>query len=317
MFVDLGIKSDSGNKLLWETENWWPENLKPQYFYRPAKLPEEQFYYVDPNSRTEYLVTARYPSIKEWERLVKDVTLKKPKDYYDATTWHYKYPHNSNVYRASNGKEICFRTGTYFCSIDDASVDVLDERSNKHNPQDNLLRYETFVTLHKGYVRRVVEIAAVEMPQFYKNNSDSHSITEERYKAIIDEIAVSQDNPTQMSFSFKTSTDVENYLSNHVFVNGKNKLEFVQVKHPNGGVEWVLVFNGKRHLLSPYSQEDEWGHSYTEYSNPKIERFKETEATIALYNEKLKHQRISIDLSNNTLYFKGKRYTTGDKPSNP
>lgn len=135
-------------------------------------------------------------------------------------------------------------------------------------------------------------------------------------KATLDENILSNNEPIETSVSFKTTSDVENYLLNYVFVNGKNQLKFVQKRDSSGGVEWVIVINDKRYLLSSYTQEDEWGHIYTEYRNPKIELFDEIRPIVAIYNEKLGHQSFRVDALNNTIFFKGKNYAAKEKPIN-
>lgn len=161
MFVDMGIKSDNGNTLLWETNNWWPSSdWIPMYLERPKTFPAEQFIYKDAATGMEYTVTARFPSIDEWKRLVNSVTLKTPRNSEEAATWYAVYPRNTNVYTNSEGRKIFFRPGPYFSAEENAFVKVIDERDAKGNNANKLLTVlENNNDFHKAYVRRVVEVS--------------------------------------------------------------------------------------------------------------------------------------------------------------
>lgn len=156
MFVDMGVKSDNGNLLLWETQEWFPNKNNDILMERPTSLRSERFVYQMKNGE-KVIVTTRYPSINEWKRFIQSVSIKKPKNYGDAVSWHAIYPRNTNVYRSAiNGNEIWLRWATYFSSKDDAIVQIEDPA--RHVKDAKCIWSKENCTIGKGYVRRVVEV---------------------------------------------------------------------------------------------------------------------------------------------------------------
>lgn len=156
MFVDMGVKSDNGNILLWETQEWFPNKMNDILMERPTSLPSERFVYQMKNGE-KVIVTTRFPSINEWKRFIQSVSIKKPKDYGDAVSWHAIYPRNTNVYRSAiNGNEIWLSWATYFSSKEDAMVQIEDPA--RHVKDAKCIWSKENCTVGKGYVRRVIEV---------------------------------------------------------------------------------------------------------------------------------------------------------------